>query len=157
MSPVEIALLLFVAGLALLAADLFIPSHGILSLLGLVCIAGGIATCFAIGRYVGLTALLLSVAAAPVGAYAFVKIWPRTWIGRRLCLPEANPSALDAVPVVGVLVGDVGQTVTELRPMGEADFRDTRLEVKSETGIIPARAKIKVVAITGRTPVVRIV
>jgi len=151
----EVAILFFISGLVLLAADVFVPSHGVLTSLALLCVGAGVVTCFRIDQYVGLTAFLLSVAAAPFGAWMFVKYWPRSWVGRRICLAEVPPDSTPVPAPLGTSIGDIGRTISELRPIGEADFHDRRVEVRSELGIVKPDVNVRVVAIAGGLPVVR--
>lgn len=53
------------------------------------------------------------------------------------------------------LLGDVGVTLTVLRPAGTALFKDERVDVVTEGGFIPNNTKVKVIEVEGARIVVR--
>jgi membrane-bound ClpP family serine protease len=57
----------------------------------------------------------------------------------------------------GIPVGQVGVAVTELRPMGECEFEEERMEAISERGIIRPGQSVKVVGARSGRPLVRAV
>lgn len=151
MAPGVLAITLFAAGLVLLAAELLLPTHGVLGILGGGAIVAALVVCFWINAWLGLAAFLATIVAMPfVGTYA-VRLWPRTPLGRRLVLQPIPPAA----PAPTVAIGQTGVTASELRPGGVCDFDDRRYEVFSEHGLIPAGATVRVVAIHDNRPIVR--
>ena len=56
-----------------------------------------------------------------------------------------------------IKLGQIGISVNEMRPLGECDFGDQRLEAVSELGIIAPGSKVRVVAIDNGRPTVRAV
>jgi len=57
---------------------------------------------------------------------------------------------------ISVLVGDVGETLSLLRPAGKARFGDAVVDVVAEGEYISRGAKVKVTEIHGNRVVVRI-
>jgi membrane-bound ClpP family serine protease len=151
MSYTEWAILLYLIGAVILVAEVFIPSHGLLGLMGGMSIVGAIVVAFMVSYGVGLAALLITVAAMPFAWAAAMKIWPKTPIGRRVLLPAVESEL--APPTVQI--GQSGVTVSELRPMGMCEFEGQRVEVMAEYGMIPAGTKVRVVNVDNRRPVVR--
>ena len=146
-----IALMLFGGGVLLILLELALPTQAILGVMGGICMLGGVAACFVINPWMGLLILLALVAATPFAITTFVNLWPRTRIGRKMVLSEVAGKVL----AEGVSVGEVGTTLSELRPMGECDFAGKRLEAISEQGLISPGQRVKVIALSDHRPVVQ--
>ncbi len=148
----ELAILLALAGVALIAAELSLPTHGLLGIGAAVAFLSAIGVSFGISHQVGLITVLASVGALPAIGWFTANIWPRSPIGRRLILQkqleQLPPSQL-------VLPGQSGVSVTQLRPMGLCEFAGQRLEATSEHGIIPAGNIVTVVASSAKRIIVR--
>jgi len=148
-----LAALLLAIGVILFVAELILPTHGLLGVVGGCTMLASVFVALKQNAWVGLALLCVCAAATPLVWMAFVKIWPRTPIGRRLVLPEMAPPP----PGAPVRVGQAGVAVSELRPMGMCEFDDgTRIESYSEHGIIPAGTTIKVIALVNNRPTVRV-
>lgn len=156
MTPITFAILFFVGGIVLLLAEIVLPSHGVLGIVGAIGLIAGVGTCFWINQYVGLLAAVLVVAALPLAASMWVKIWPHTYAGKRLILGQTAGSVAH-VPVAPVQVGQLGVVVSELRPGGVCEFGANRAEARAEHGVVEAGRRVEVVAIVDGRPVVRAV
>jgi membrane-bound serine protease (ClpP class) len=154
MSLAETAIFLAAVGLVLLIAELMLPAHGIVGLLGIGMLIGAVVVAFMINIWLGLGSMAVGSAITPVVGIWLVKFWPRTRIGRQLVLPSAEnqPRVIDPLPVQ---IGQSGVTVSEMRPMGTCEFGGQRMEAISELGMIPPGKQIRVVNITNRRPTVR--
>ena len=53
MDPVALSLLLLAGAIVLLVGELLLPTHGVLGLMGLFCLAGAIGVTFYINRWLG--------------------------------------------------------------------------------------------------------
>src|SRR5690349_6285680 len=145
--------LLMVIGVTLLVAEMLLPSHGILGVGAGGCILGAIVVAMRQSAWAGLILLLAVTAMMPFAWVAFVKIWPKTPIGRRIVLPPVQNQP--APPVVRV--GQAGVTMSELRPMGMCEFDGgVRVEAHSEHGIVPPGTTVTVVALVNNRPTVRV-
>jgi membrane-bound ClpP family serine protease len=147
-------ILLFALTLALLAAELLIPSHGLLGFLALLSAVGGIVLCYRINFVLGSGVFIGGMVATPFVWAAFIKLWPHTPVGRRMILP---PVQAGTPPAEGstVHVGDMGRTISELRPLGMCDFAGERVEAVSEHGLIDPDCRVRVVAVSNGRPTVR--
>jgi membrane-bound serine protease (ClpP class) len=152
MDPILIIILLAAAGAVLLVAELLLPTHGVLGVTGGVCLAAGLAGVFLVNRWLGLAIFLAMILSSPFLFTLVMRIWAGSPVGRRLILQ----SAATAPAPSAVRPGQTGTTVTELRPTGECEFGEHRLEAVSELGIIPAGRKIRVVAVDNGRPTVRL-
>jgi len=147
MSEVMVIALLFTAGVLVLIAELFIPSHGVLGVLGAgLLIAGVVQTYRFGGERAGTIAGLACVAALPAFAVAAVKIWPKTWIGRRIVPPNPVASHRDtSVPVdeLSRYIGKTGKAMSPLRPVGVCEFDGRRVSCIAEFGMLDAGATVE--------------
>ena len=153
MTPAMLAILCGAIGLALLGAEILLPAHGLLGILGGLAVLGAVVFCFMINQWLGGIVFLSLIVLTPFLWVGWVKIWPHTPIGRRLMLQpirgEAHPSSLK--------IGQTGVAVSELRPTGVCAFADDRFEAVSEHGIIAAGRPVRVVALENNRPTVRAV
>ena len=151
MSPATIAILLALAGVVLLVAEMLLPSQGILGVAGAVGLAACVVVCFRIDSRVGFGVMVAMVVAAPFAAMLWVKVWPKTAVGRRMILSPVSTEASAAT----VGVGQQGVALSELRPMGVCTFGTERIEARADRGTIPPGARVQVVEVVDRRPTVR--
>ena len=142
--------------IALIIAEVLLPTHGVVGALGVMGLFAGIVCCYLINVKLGTLVLIATACATPLVWMAFVRIWPHTLIGRRVVLPRVV-STTSAAPV---LVGQRGVTVSELRPVGVCEFDlptgfNERVEAISEHGIIESGKPVAVVDVANNRPVVR--
>ncbi len=146
MEPTAWIILLFIVGTLLLIGELFIPSHGAITALAVLCFILAIGIGFSMGRWVGLGMLTAVAIASPFVAYGMLKVWERTPIAKRMILqPPIHAGVESPVTLPSITVGTIGVTVSELRPMGECEFGEHRVQAISELGIIPARTDVVVI------------
>lgn len=145
-------IILVVAALGLFFAELFIPSAGILAILGAGCMTCALVICFKIDRWLGTGALIASVVVAPFAIGWGVTLWQKTYFGKRMIITEI----VGELPKPQVLIGSVGTSATELRPMGEVEIGEVRIEAQSEMGMmIPPGRRVKVLSVVGGVATVR--
>ena len=145
MDPLLLILILVAGAAALILADLFLPSAGILSVLGAGLLLTAVIVCFTINRWLGLAVLFGLTIASPFIAAGMIAAWQRTPVGKRLTLQHETPRPVRPVGPA-VAVGSVGRTLTALRPMGEAEFAEgVQVQVIAEHGDLPRDADVKVV------------
>lgn len=155
MSNPQLAILLFGIGLALLAGELLLPTHGLLGVAGAGAVLAAVVTCYLIDFWLGTAVFLATVIATPFVGALTIKIWPHTPIGRRIVLQTVAGQAPQGA---SIRVGDSGVAVSELRPVGICEFDPLgRLEAISELGMIEPGRTVKVVAVVGNRPTVRAV
>ncbi len=147
--------LLLVAGVLLLAAELFlIPGFGVAGVLGVLAIVASLSTSL-IGAGASLNAIVQAVThvafsgiLAALAAFAAFKFLPRLPGGRRLVL-SASLGDGGGEPEQASWVGKVGTTLTPLRPAGIATFEGHRLDVVSQGDFIPAGEAVEVISQEG--------
>jgi membrane-bound serine protease (ClpP class) len=144
MDPITLVILLLAAAVVLIAIEMFLPTHGALGGAGAVAASGAIAVAFLINRWAGVALLGACVVAAPFIVLAMLNVWERSRLGRRLRL-STTPGSLTHEKIE---VGDVGTTLTELRPMGRAEFGPIGVDVISQRGQIAAGTSVRVIDYT---------
>ena len=147
-----VALLMTIAAV-LVVAEMLLPSHGLLGLACAGCVLGAVYLAMRQNPWAGVALLVGVAAATPFVWTAFVKIWPKTPVGRRVMLP---PVTNETAPPP-VRVGQAGVTMSELRPVGVCEFDGVRVEAHSEHGILPPGTPVKVIALVNNRPTVRVV
>lgn len=146
-------ILLTIIGVILLIAEAFIPSFGILGLLGLAAVGTGVIQSSP-SIMVGVTTLALCfiVSVITLGImvkrYGFHPIFRKLMLTEEIALPIKDPDAFPKTDMEGV-------TLTPLRPSGTALINNKKVDVISEGGYIALEKTIKVVKIEGSKVVVR--
>jgi len=146
MSSLGIIVVLYLAGLLLLVAEIFLPSHGLLTVAGVGFLVAGIYQTFTnYGEQAGLLSILAGMVLLPTMAYFAVKYWRKTPIGRKIAPP--NPVLTNAdvgVPIdqLSELIGKTGKTVSPLRPVGICDFDGKRISCVCQVGTLDAGVEV---------------
>ncbi|MFL5342341.1 MAG: NfeD family protein [Gemmataceae bacterium] len=153
--------ILIVLGFLLFAAELMIPSHGVLIAAAIFIDIVGIGMVFYYGgRYQGFVTLAAVALAAPLFAGVMYWVWPKTPMGRRLMLrgsPDAAATVADlpAVAELEVLKGRIGKATSVLRPAGVVDFDGRRVDCLSEGVLIEPNTWVRCIAVKGNRVIVR--
>ena len=149
----EYAILAYALGAFLIAAEVLLPTHGLVGVAGAIGILVSVGFCFAIDPWIGIGVFAATLAATPFAFALAMRIFPRTFVGRKMVLPPVK----DEPSPTQVQIGQVGVTVSDLRPMGTCEFAGVRIEALSDCGIVPAGRKVQVVNLNNRRPTVRLV
>jgi len=160
MSPALWVGALFLLGLVVLVAEVFIPSGGVLGFVSLSAFVASIWIAFSeFGVGVGSATLGLAILLVPMAlAFAF-RVFPETPLGKRVLPPPPEPE--DVVPAADRrrhardLVGSTGRAESELLPWGRVSVRGESLEALSDGGPIDAGVEVDVVGVQGTALVVR--
>jgi membrane-bound serine protease (ClpP class) len=135
-SNLALAYVLIAAGFLLLAAELFIPSGGIIFVLAVAAIVGGVAMTFYYDITTGTLTLIGVFIALPILGSLLLHIWPKTRMGRRFFLnaPEEDET-MASMPInqeLEQLRGRLGRALSALRPSGVVDFDGQRVDSITE-------------------------
>jgi len=153
MSEVGIIALLFGAGALVLIAELFIPSHGVLTFVGIALLVAGIVQTFRYGgEKAGAVSVIACLVVLPVFAVVAIKVWPRTWVGRRIAPPNPVLTPRDSsVPVeeISRYIGQTGRSLSTLRPVGICEFNGRRVSCVSEFGMLDAGVPVEGLRVVG--------
>jgi membrane-bound serine protease (ClpP class) len=158
-------LLLVVAGILLLALELFIiPGFGIAGVLGVGALLGGLILSMTGGganaefvlRIAGR--VVSSLVVALLASLVVLRFLPRLPLARRLVLEtdlEASEGYASAPDTDRRWLGRTGHAVSPLRPAGIAHFDGERVDVVSDGDLIEPGATIEVIRVDGNRIVVR--
>ena len=149
-----VVILLLAIAAALVIGELLLPTHGLLAVVGGAAAVIAVVVCARQNPWAALGLMVVLAAATPLVSAAWLKLWPKTPVGKRILLSATAPPP----PEAPVTVGQRAVAVSELRPMGVCELEDgTRVEALSEHGIVPAGARVQVIAIGNNRPTVRVV
>ena len=158
-----LAVLLLLICLALLVAEIFIPSGGLIFAVSMLCLAGSI--WFAWNAWgeshptLWWTFLSALVILLPVSVGGALYLFPRTAMGRRFLL-EA-PELSEVTPYseeeshLNQLIGVSGKTLTLLNPGGLVSVDGERLHCESEGMMLDAGTDVRVISVRANRLVVR--
>lgn len=147
-------LALIIAGLVLIAAEVFLPGL-ILGTIGFLCLVASVALVFVnYGTVAGIVATFIVSSLTLVGFILWLYVFPRTFIGRRVML--LTPKAEDSAAAKNQsLVGLDGEALTPLRPSGTARIDGRRVDVSAVGDFLEEGAKLEVVSADGLRVAVR--
>ncbi len=154
------AIFLYLACAALIIAEVFVPSGGLISILALACLIGGVVIFFqhsSIAGWIGLIIALIMIPSVLIFAY---KVFPRTKFGKNVTLTPPERQQGDAVPDTSNLkkmLGAVGTVLTPLRPVGMCDFSGQRVECVAESGYVDKGKKVRIIDVESTQLTVRII
>lgn len=150
--------LLLFATFALIGLELIIPSGGILGIFATIAYVASIVSAFmSFGLEWGTLYLIASMLVAIVFGSLFIRIWPKTPIGRRIF--GAPPSESDVIPErhreLDSLVGIRGVAISTMIPSGAIRVNGRVMDAVSEGVVIEADSRVEVVRVKGNHIVVR--
>ena len=153
MEQVGTILILYLVGAGLLVAEIFIPSHGILTVAGLGVFGTAIYFTYHENTTAGHVSVILSLIFLPTMGFLSIKYWHRTPVGKRISPPNPVVTAADTGDWEAKLspyIGKVGRSLSQLRPVGTCEFDGERLECIAEMGVIDRDQRVKAIAVRGR-------
>jgi membrane-bound ClpP family serine protease len=151
-------LILLGIALVIVGVEVFVPSAGVLGLTALVVAIAGVVLLYKYDTPWGVAGTGLVLFGGPVIALLGLRIFPQTPMGRRLILGAQEEDAEDAPPAVdrlAALVGQEGVVVTDLRPVGVIRIGQEKVDALSETRLVRAGERVRVVSVEGGTRKVR--
>ncbi|HIJ52828.1 MAG TPA: hypothetical protein HPP66_06695 [Planctomycetes bacterium] len=152
------AVFLYFACAAMIIAEVFVPSGGIISIFALACVIGGAAIFFRHSSTAGWIGVVIALIMIPsVLGFAY-KIFPKTRFGKAVTLTPPVRQQGDAIPdteELKELLGAVGVVLTPLRPVGMCDFSGERVECVAEGGYVDKDKKVKVINVESTQLTVR--
>ena len=153
-----LAVFLYFACAALLIAEVFVPSGGLISVCAFVCLLGGIFIFFKQSTTAGVIGVIVAIIMIPSVLVAAYRVFPRTRFGRSVTLAPPVREQGDAVPDAGTLkelLGATGVVLTPLRPVGMCDFSGRRVECVAESGYVGKDRQIRVIGVESTQVTVR--
>jgi membrane-bound serine protease (ClpP class) len=154
------AMVLLLLALALVVAELFLPSHGLLAILAALASIGAIVLAYRASPGAALIFAAIIFFAAPVVFYWAIRIYPTTPMGKRVLLehPQAGVKAFaDEAAQLEHLVGQQGTAITLLRPAGSVEVEGRIIDAMSDAEIIESGSRVEVLRVVGRKVIVKAV
>src|SRR5260370_7410286 len=159
MDNLVLAYTLVILGLVRLAAELFLPTGGILFVLAIGALVVGVAMPFASSTSRGMVTLISVFIIIPILGPILIHYWPKTPLGKRFFLAAQNEDdTLANMPVnleLEQLRGRYGKTLSSLRPAGGTDFDCRRIDTVSEGTMIDPAQSLPPIELQAPTLVVR--
>jgi membrane-bound serine protease (ClpP class) len=152
------AVFLYFACAALIIAEIFVPSGGLISLCALACLIGGAVIFFHYSTIAGWIGIGIATVMIPTVLVFAYRIFPKTRFGKSVTLTPPERQQGDAIPDTSELkelLGKVGMVLTPLRPVGMCDFAGQRLECVAESGYVEIDKKVKVINVESTQLTVR--
>ena len=119
------AIFLYFTSAALLIAEVFIPSGGLISICAMACLIGGVAMFFNHSTAAGWVGIIVAAIMIPSVVIIAYQVFPKTKFGKSVTLTPSERQQGDAIPDTAklkMLLGAEGIVLTPLRPVGTCDF-----------------------------------
>ncbi len=154
------AIFLYFACAALIVAEVFVPSGGLISVFAIACLVGGIAIFFNYSVVAGWIGVGIAIVMIPVVLVIAYRMFPKTRFDKSVTLNPPEREQGDAVPDTArlrELLGAVGVVLTPLRPVGMCDLSGHRVECVAENGYVDKGKTITVIDVESTQLTVRII
>lgn len=152
------AVFLYLACAALLIAEVFVPSGGIISICAFACLFGGIYIFYQRGTGACVAGVIVAIIMIPTVLILAYRVFPKTRFGKEIILARPQRQPGDAVPdsqKLEKLLGRKGVVLTPLRPVGACDFSGQRVECVAESGYLDKGKEIMVIGVESSKVTVR--
>lgn len=138
-------IILFLAGILLLALEVFVPG-AVMGILGALLILSGVVVAWVVhGAGGGLIALAVALVLLALTLYLEFVVLPKTRLAKTFSM-TATVAGTSQGPVasLGEVLNQAGEAVTALSPSGYVLVKGRRYEAFSQSGFLPKGAPIKV-------------
>ena len=138
--------------------ELFLPSGGFLAVLSIAFLVTSIVFSFQAGSFFGSLYTLIVCLLVPVFLWAALRIWPDTWIGRRILLtPEDDPALIpdEEQQTLKQLIGKHGMAKSTMLLGGLIEIEGHRYNAVSDAEPIESGEAVVVIRIEGTSIIVR--
>jgi len=150
----SIGILLVIGVILVLIEILFIPGTTIFGILGLISIiVSNYLTFDFYGSEIGI--IYTSTTSLIIFSSILYSLKSNSW--SRLALNKTNTTKINQYKNKNLKIGDIGLTMSSLKPYGKASFSNVNYEVKSKGNFIDEKNKIKIIDIfEGKIIVIKI-
>lgn len=151
MPDTAVLMIVFTVGIGFLVAEIFLPSHGVLTAAGIGFLIYAIVRTFNdVGTEAGIVAIIGSLILVPALAVISIKYFHRTPIGKLISPPNPVQTESDVdVQALRRFVGQRGKAVSALRPVGICEFDGKRVSCISEFGVVDPGTEVEGVRVVG--------
>jgi len=145
---------LALGGLLLIGFELFVPGMVLGFLGGIALIGCALLTFVNFGLMPGLGVVCILSLISLFGFMAWMRVFPRTYVGRKLSL-DASVRGGNDIPDFTAWIGKTGCSATSLRPSGVALIEGKRLDVVTDGEFIENGMPVRVARAEGARVIVR--
>jgi len=158
-SPIIWAFVFIGIALVLFCVELFVPSGGLIALLGALAVVASLIAFFMHDANTGLIATGIYIVFGPVLAWIAFRMWVASPLAQRMILggivqedeDEAKQRSSERQQAqrahLQSFVGKQGTSITVLRPIGVVRIDGERIDAMAETGSIEAECTIEVTSV----------
>jgi membrane-bound ClpP family serine protease len=137
-------ILLILTGIALLILEILVVPGLIVGIMGGIAVLAGISMSFSIyGRSIGYSVAAGSLFAMALSIYLAFRY--NVW--KKFSLHQKSDAKIAGVSDFNIQPGDIGKSISAIRPMGTAMFNNQRIEVQTFGEMIETNSTIQVVEI----------
>jgi membrane-bound serine protease (ClpP class) len=154
------AIALLLLAFVLVAAELFVPSHGVLTAFAGLAAVASVWMAYSFMAGMGLVFGIVLLLATPVVFYMAIRIYPSTSVGKKVLLNNPVAAAQgfeEETAQLEGLVGRQGVALTFLRPAGAIEIDGRRIDALAESDMIEAGARVEVMMVSGLKVMVKAV
>ena len=155
-SPIIWAFIFIAIAVIVFFIEIFIPSGGLLALLGGLSIIASLIAFFVHDINTGLIATAIYIVFGPIIAWIAFRIWAASPLAKRMILgdvggddefanQESEAQRQERLDALQALMGKQGETITQLRPIGVVRIDGRRVDAMAESGVIGANKPVEVV------------
>ena len=155
MDTTQLFIILVLAGLLLMGAEIFVPG-GVLGFIGGLALLAAVGMGFiAFGPQRGVMAAMAILVFLGISIVLWMQLVPKTRLGRSLTLSTDTAGYKSAATSLRDMVGKEGIALTPLGPSGLIKIDGKRLDAVAEGKWIDAGAQVRVMHVTGNHITVR--
>ena len=155
LDPIAWSILLLLAGCALVALEVFIPSGGVIGVISAICFIASILIAFSQSAVTGFAFTAAAVFAVPTVLALAFKYWPKTPMGKAF-LGEL-PTDKDVLPEDPrrALLGRVGIARSKMLPSGAIEIDGQMVDAVTQGQAIDPGTYVAVIEVRANRVVVR--
>jgi membrane-bound serine protease (ClpP class) len=168
-SPIIWACVFIGIALVLFSIEIFVPSGGLIALLGALAVIASLIAFYMHSANTGLVATGVYIVLGPVVGWIAFRIWAASPLASRMILggvvdedsdeakQRSSARQQEQRSYLESFIGKRGTTITILRPIGVVRIDGERIDAMAETGSIEADCEIQVTAVYDNQVKVRVV
>ena len=158
MNPILWTTLFFSLTLIVALLEMVVPSGGIFAVLAIAFLVTSIVFSFQANLFFGSLYTLSVCLFVPVFLWLALRIWPQTWIGRKILLaPENDPALIpnEDVQTLKQLIGLQGMAKSTMLLGGLIEIEGKRYNAVSDAEPVESGDVVRVIRIEGTSIIVR--
>ena len=141
----ELIILLFLLGILLLAAEVFMPG-AVLGIIGTLAMLAGCVISFSqFGALGGLSATAAALLLLGLALWLEFRVLPRSRLGRNLIIHSTVSSTSQAPVGNDAMIGKEGEALTILSPSGYVTLEGRRYEAFCSSGHLETGTRVRVI------------